>query len=119
MKSKLTDEDEIQETKESFIDPDMLPLINFKEKLASKPFSFAELKADTEAVKSLQLFLSKNSGNALEVDGMFGQITYEAVKEFQGSHNDIDGNPLQIDGVPGEKTLWAMIQNSWHNNINS
>ena len=76
----------------------MLPLINFKEKLASKPFNFAALKADTEAVKSLQLFLSKNSGNALEVDGMFGQITYEAVKEFQGSHND-------IDGVPGEKTL--------------
>jgi len=117
--SALTDENEIQETKESFIDSDILPLINFKEKLETKPFSFAKLKADTETVKSLQLFLSKNGGNPLEVDGMFGQITYEAVKEFQSKHNDINGNPLQIDGLPGEKTLWAIIQNSWHNNINS
>ena len=113
--SALTNENEIQDIQESFIDPDMLPLINFKEKLASKPFSFAELKADTETVKSLQSFLSKNNSDTLEVDGMFGQMTYEAVKEFQSKHNDIDGSPLQIDGLPGEKTLWAITQNSCYN----
>ncbi len=92
---------------------EMLPLITFKDSLENKPFKFSEFKADIDAVKSLQSFLS------IEADGQFGQITYEAVKSFQSHNNDVEWNPLQIDWMPGNKTLWAIIETSRNYNLNS
>lgn len=54
-----------------------------------------------DIVMTLQTLLNEN-GADLDVDGEFGNLTYEAVKDFQKRHL------LDVDGVVGEKTWDAL-----------
>lgn len=62
-------------------------------------------------VKALQILLNGKFGANLEIDGKFGQMTYNAVIQYQRNHRDTNGNQLQADGEAGSKTLTALFNN--------
>ncbi len=69
----------------------------------------------TDLVKTLQTMLNQlgftdNAGNALDVDGDFGEETEQAVKNFQqdSKSDDFEGNSLKVDGEVGPKTSDAL-----------
>lgn len=59
--------------------------------------------SNKEEVKKLQRCLNKIMKSGLEVDGIFGNLTYKAVKKFQKKYK------LEVDGIVGPKTR-AMIK---------
>ncbi len=53
-------------------------------------------------VKELQIKLNKILGDAIVVDGIFGEVTSHAVKQFQADYG------LKVDGIVGNYT-WVAI----------
>ncbi|MEO8665498.1 MAG: CHAP domain-containing protein [Ignavibacteria bacterium] len=63
---------------------------------------------DPKVVKAVQKMLNENGCGTLEVDGDFGNNTYNAVKVFQSRFPDQNGNPLVVDGKIGPLS-WAIL----------
>ncbi len=68
------------------------------------------IKGETNksVVKAIQQQLNSNGYGPLDVDGDFGNKTFNAVKLFQAQHRDQNGNPLEMDGKVGAVT-WAIL----------
>lgn len=58
-------------------------------------------------VNKLQQLLNQR-GYPVEVDGVFGNETYNAVRAFQSQNLDQLGQPLVIDGIVGLLTWWSL-----------
>ena len=58
-------------------------------------------------VRKLQRLLRERDF-LVNVDGDFGQKTYEAMRAFQSQHLDAHGRPLVADGKVGPLTWWAL-----------
>jgi hypothetical protein len=58
-------------------------------------------------VRKLQRLLRERDF-LVNVDGDFGQNTYEAMRAFQSQHLDAHGQPLKVDGKVGPVTWWAL-----------
>ena len=59
-------------------------------------------------VKAVQQKLNENGLGPIEVIGIYGPKTINAVKLFQATHRDQKGNALEIDGKIGSVT-WAIL----------
>jgi hypothetical protein len=65
-------------------------------------------ETDVEIVKSIQQKLNESGCGPVEVIGIFGPKTTNAVKLFQATHRDQNGNALEIDGKVGSVT-WSVL----------
>jgi len=63
---------------------------------------------NSKVVKEVQKMLNANGCGPIDVDGDFGNQTFNAVKLFQSRFTDQNGNPLVIDGKIGPLT-WATL----------
>lgn len=63
---------------------------------------------DSKVVKAVQEKLNELGLGPIDVDGKYGNQTFNAVKLFQTRFTDQNGNPLVIDGKIGALT-WAAL----------
>ncbi len=65
-------------------------------------------ETDAAIVKAIQQKLNESGCGPVEVIGIFGPKTINAVKLFQATHRDQNGNALEIDGKVGSVT-WSVL----------
>lgn len=66
-----------------------------------------EKGASGSDVRALQKALNQR-GYPVDVDGEFGNQTYNAVRAFQSQNLDQHGQPLVVDGKVGPLTWWSL-----------
>ncbi|MEO8446700.1 MAG: peptidoglycan-binding domain-containing protein, partial [bacterium] len=69
-------------------------------------------EVNPKVVKEVQKMLNANGCGPIDVDGDFGNQTFNAVKLFQSRFTDQNGNPLVIDGKIGPLTWASLFGNS-------
>lgn len=67
---------------------------------------------DSETVvKQIQKRLNEVGYGPLSVDGDFGSTTHNVVRDFQAENDDLNGEALDVDGKLGELTWDALFNN--------